>query len=457
MTKRANTGAEKVAAVSRSQHDRTVLRQFAQQANEAHARGVNKLKGTLEEFFCAGDALLQADAELKHGELLPWIKTNCNFSVRTGQLYMQLARNQAAIRAKCATVAHLTVRDALNLITPTRGWPPREGQEYIGPWPPRGMAIPPPKAKGGIDADHQAWIDGQIDKQERIAAEARRLQDEAATAAEEARRKQAAEQAEQDAAIAKKARRARELAAKLAAEQAEREAAEERRYQAWLEARALFSGRREPTQSVNILLVSNEPTKTVVIPPPDAPPPDWEVDDSQPAEIGRIYLLKLGDDFQAEVRRSSTGWQWLVLTPDDELAGEAPDLAIALADSEAILRAAAHNFERDQIKRAAEQFDQVVTNARMKGVLGEADNDLFEAARLTQVWRLKARALDRAAAGLSNGQNRPVWSTPVLTEITDPEMIERIRREAEQSAPAAAKSAQWPQLDPDSDPDATVH
>jgi hypothetical protein len=398
--------------------NQTTLKQLAETANAAHARGLNKAKATIEEWFAAGDALLQAKEIVTethgHGAWLPWVTDNCVFGDRQAERYMKLARNQAAIRAKFDIMSNMTMQNALDLVTPTKTWPPRAGQEYIGPWPPKGMATPPTRDKPGtrlpLDPDQQAWLEGQIAKQERIAAEAKRLQDEAAGAAEEAR--QAAER-EATAKLAEQERIRRETGA--AAE-------EEKRYQAWLEARALFGGPPEPpTQTVNIEPVSNKPTQTVVITAPDAPfqlPPGWEVDDSQ-LGTGRIYDLTLRDEFEAHVFCDGT---WSAMTPDDELRGKAPDLATALADSEATLRAALHNFERDRIKQAADQFDEMVTNARANGVLREPDDsDILEAARLTQVWRLRitARALDRAAGRLSNGQNRPVWSTPTVKDITD--------------------------------------
>jgi hypothetical protein len=41
----------------------------------------------------AGELLIQAKAELRHGEWLPWLRDNFERSERTAQLYMALARN----------------------------------------------------------------------------------------------------------------------------------------------------------------------------------------------------------------------------------------------------------------------------------------------------------------------------------------------------------------------------
>jgi hypothetical protein len=273
----------------------TQLKQLARDANDAHRRGLNSAKATMEEWFTAGRALLKAKAMLDHGQWLPWLKENCpNISERQAQRYMKLAEREADIRAKSDMVSDLTMQAALDLVAPTKHWPPREGQEYIGPWPPTGMVTPPPRGKGGklpLDAGQQAWIDQQIEKQNRIAAEGKRVRDEAAAEA-------AKGQAEAD---AKK----------------------------WAHLR---------------------------VAPPDStsPPPT-------------VSSVKLAGGASAGPK----------LKP------------VNLTEA-----------ARDQVKQAAQQFNEMVTNARANGVLREPDdNDLFEAARLGQVWllRITARALDRAA------------------------------------------------------------
>ena len=60
----------------------------------------------------AGELLLDAKDLLKHGQWLPWLAENCAISERTAQLYMRCAKNRAAIEAKSATVADLTLNEA---------------------------------------------------------------------------------------------------------------------------------------------------------------------------------------------------------------------------------------------------------------------------------------------------------------------------------------------------------
>jgi Protein of unknown function (DUF3102) len=76
----------------------------------------------LEHARKAGEALTTAKQKLKHGEWLPWLEQNCHFSVRLVQQYMKLAREWQNLVAtsNAQRVAHLTVRDALELLAEAR-------------------------------------------------------------------------------------------------------------------------------------------------------------------------------------------------------------------------------------------------------------------------------------------------------------------------------------------------
>jgi hypothetical protein len=64
--------------------------------------------------------LIEAKAQIPHGQWLPWIVKHCAMSERTARLYMRLARNRSEI--EIGNVASLSVRGALALITlPTKG------------------------------------------------------------------------------------------------------------------------------------------------------------------------------------------------------------------------------------------------------------------------------------------------------------------------------------------------
>ena len=77
------------------------------------------MKSTLEHAMVCGDLLIEAKAKLEHGEWLPWLAEHCkSLSERTAQIYISLAKNRAALEAKSAASADLTmtIRDALELI-----------------------------------------------------------------------------------------------------------------------------------------------------------------------------------------------------------------------------------------------------------------------------------------------------------------------------------------------------
>ncbi len=63
----------------------------------------------------AGELLLQAKAALPHGEFGPWLTANVEFSERTAQGYMRLAR-ECADPTKAQRVADLSLRGALHQV-----------------------------------------------------------------------------------------------------------------------------------------------------------------------------------------------------------------------------------------------------------------------------------------------------------------------------------------------------
>ena len=65
-----------------------------------------------------GDLLIEAKAKFgQHGQWLPWLERECGgISDRTARRYMQLARGRAEIESKLATVADLTLTEAVKLI-----------------------------------------------------------------------------------------------------------------------------------------------------------------------------------------------------------------------------------------------------------------------------------------------------------------------------------------------------
>lgn len=62
----------------------------------------------------AGKLLLEAKEKLGHGEWLPWLQTNCQFSARAAQGYMRLAKEIPKLdELNTQRVAHMPLRQAL--------------------------------------------------------------------------------------------------------------------------------------------------------------------------------------------------------------------------------------------------------------------------------------------------------------------------------------------------------
>jgi hypothetical protein len=78
-----------------------------------HAEVRRAAQMSVEHAIKAGEALIEAKGQLKHGKWLPWLRDNCEMSARTAQLYMQLAKHKDQIRN---SVADLGLRDALELL-----------------------------------------------------------------------------------------------------------------------------------------------------------------------------------------------------------------------------------------------------------------------------------------------------------------------------------------------------
>jgi hypothetical protein len=94
------------------------LPDLAAAINKEHDLFIELMRSGLTHAIQAGELLIQVKSQLKHGEWLPWLAANCHFSERTAQNYLRCAENKTELLAKSATVADLSYRDALALLTP---------------------------------------------------------------------------------------------------------------------------------------------------------------------------------------------------------------------------------------------------------------------------------------------------------------------------------------------------
>jgi Protein of unknown function (DUF3102) len=109
--------------------------ELANQINDEHARAVGSLeavmKMTAEALTAArnaGSLLLAVKHSLKHGEWLPWLEANVQFTPQTATKYMKVAKSWEKIEARSEASGKQppSIRQALKLLTMQ---PKEEGQK----------------------------------------------------------------------------------------------------------------------------------------------------------------------------------------------------------------------------------------------------------------------------------------------------------------------------------------
>jgi hypothetical protein len=95
------------------------LADLAARIRAEHEATAVALQSSVMHAMAAGDLLIEAKAQLKHGQWLPWLSDHCAMSERTAQLYMRCAKNRITIEKeiKSATaVADLTLNEAAAIL-----------------------------------------------------------------------------------------------------------------------------------------------------------------------------------------------------------------------------------------------------------------------------------------------------------------------------------------------------
>jgi hypothetical protein len=88
------------------------LADLAHRIRAEHEASGTAIKRGLHHAMAAGDLLLEAKKQIKHGQWLPWLKKQCEIPERTASHYMRLARK----RSKIGNVADLTVKRAVEML-----------------------------------------------------------------------------------------------------------------------------------------------------------------------------------------------------------------------------------------------------------------------------------------------------------------------------------------------------
>jgi hypothetical protein len=86
-----------------------------------HEATTAALKHGAEHAMAAGDLLIEAKAQLAHGQWLPWLRDHCALSDPTAQLYMRVAKARRDVEANTQHVADLSLRGAIAVLAPDEG------------------------------------------------------------------------------------------------------------------------------------------------------------------------------------------------------------------------------------------------------------------------------------------------------------------------------------------------
>ena len=144
------------------------LGELAAAINAEHQAAERTARTALDHARAAGDKLLQAKAQVDHGQWLPWLSANCpDVAVRTVQAYMRLAGNWGTLQAKYATVAYLPINDALKLLNA----PEPDSDPITGDLLPEAdPATPDPATVIELQQRHIEALEQRIDAEYRITA-----------------------------------------------------------------------------------------------------------------------------------------------------------------------------------------------------------------------------------------------------------------------------------------------
>jgi N6-adenosine-specific RNA methylase IME4 len=94
----------------------TALLTLATKIRRAHAEVERAACRSLEQAIAAGERLLEAKRQLRHGQWLRWLQDQVGIPDRTARLYMGLARGRPIIDTQIGNVADFTIRAAVSCL-----------------------------------------------------------------------------------------------------------------------------------------------------------------------------------------------------------------------------------------------------------------------------------------------------------------------------------------------------
>jgi len=93
------------------------LADLAARIRAEHEATAEALRDSVAHAMVAGDLLIEAKAQVPHGQWLPWLAEHCAISERTAQLYMRTAKNRTTIEEQIRNgVADLSLNEAAALL-----------------------------------------------------------------------------------------------------------------------------------------------------------------------------------------------------------------------------------------------------------------------------------------------------------------------------------------------------
>lgn len=114
----------------------TLLNDLASEINAAASAATGAFNDGFNHAIRAGNLLIEAKRQHKHGDWGAWMQTNLKFKPRTAQLYMQVAKNSDPLEQNRNTVADFSLRGAIKQISKPRQ-PERSPVENCGVEPER--------------------------------------------------------------------------------------------------------------------------------------------------------------------------------------------------------------------------------------------------------------------------------------------------------------------------------